>query len=656
MEFLDKSISSSFKNINPYITSKDNEVLLKSYSERDIFHISNKFISKEEWDSIFTFISKSPNFHTLSISGINIDSYGLRRVAEVIGANNSIKTLKLEWNYLNEYNEDFDYLCEVISRSNNIIYLHLNNNKLNSMQANSISKVIRNNSAIYLIDLRWNEIGNDGGKEISAALTSNSVLQEMNLTGNKITQEILFEINDKINRNKNYVYNLNFNHEKIKNEYTSKAFPYLSEKINLDNKDLYFFKGNKEDVLLNNTVDLNSEYKARYDSLLLTNTNLEKRVKELEIVLNNSKSNSNEYKSSITKDIQNLKDVKHQLEEELLRRKEENMLKELEQVGKLNEFEHKISKLNQEKQDLIHTNEQLHNQLETIQVSLNEKYKMLEAQYEKNNEFHISNYNDLKEENEKLRKDLSNEMKTLSNTSETKYKSLDDENKKLLSTINELTMENNHLKRELSELKILKEVEWNERESRIKEEETRKKENIIKEYDNKFRNFHLFKDELERNSSRLVEEMEELRKSFQEEKHQLERKVDEQHAEIAHITKHLGDFQQKLNKANAELELKESFNMKLKEELNEANTRIKQNFDKSNLLIQDISTQGVKERQHWEEEVQEKKFIIEDLKSDLVGLKDKVERMTQDREDYKEKMKRQVSKIIEERFREIHLE
>ena len=210
VDFMNKSITTSYNTLNPYITPVDQERVNKMYSERDIFQISNKFVTKDEWDSIFNYISKSPSFHTLSVEGINIDSYGLKRLAEILSFNSYIKTFKLMWNYLNEHTEDFDNLCEVIARGNSLIYLHLNNNKLNSLQMGSICKILKNSPTILLIDLRWNEIGVDGGKELTNALANNTVIQELNLTGNKISPELQYDINDKINRNKNYVYNINF--------------------------------------------------------------------------------------------------------------------------------------------------------------------------------------------------------------------------------------------------------------------------------------------------------------------------------------------------------------------------------------------------------------------------------------------------------------
>lgn len=225
MDYMNHSVSGSLRGVKSYMgnTNTSNnlqidkqvnrEALVKNYAERDVFYISNKFVANEEWDSITALLSRSTNFHTLAISGINIDSYGLRKVAEIIGVNKTLKTLKLEWNYLNEYNEELDFLCNEIVKAKSLIYIHLNNNKLSSFQIGSICNIIQAASPLLMLDLRWNDIGSDGGRDIVTALSNNTTIQEVNLTGNNITQEIIFELNDKLNRNKNYSYNTHITKE-----------------------------------------------------------------------------------------------------------------------------------------------------------------------------------------------------------------------------------------------------------------------------------------------------------------------------------------------------------------------------------------------------------------------------------------------------------
>lgn len=90
-------------------------------SDKDSLIISNNIIPNEEWDSIGTHLMKSPYIHTIELSGININGFGLRSLAEAIQRSSGIKNIKLEWNYLNEYTEDFDYFCDVISSVTSLV-------------------------------------------------------------------------------------------------------------------------------------------------------------------------------------------------------------------------------------------------------------------------------------------------------------------------------------------------------------------------------------------------------------------------------------------------------------------------------------------------------------------------------------------------------
>jgi len=209
----------SFTNIHNAISEvshRNTIVNIPQAQENDIYSITNKFISNEEWGVIINLLSKCNNYHTLALSGINIDGYGLIKLSEIISINKHIKTLKLEWNYLNEYAEEFETLCESIASTNSLVYLLLNNNKLSSNHIKPIVKMIQKNVSLVQIDLKWNELVTDNGKEILNALNSNEKLQEINLTGNSISTEVISDIIDKLTKNKNMTYKANLNKENSK--------------------------------------------------------------------------------------------------------------------------------------------------------------------------------------------------------------------------------------------------------------------------------------------------------------------------------------------------------------------------------------------------------------------------------------------------------
>jgi hypothetical protein len=100
----------------------ETEFVSKTVSERDSLIIANNLISNDDWDSIKSALLNSPNIHTIELSGISINDFGLRTLGEII-QHCAIKVLKLEWNYLNEHSEDFDYLCESLIHCNSLIYV-----------------------------------------------------------------------------------------------------------------------------------------------------------------------------------------------------------------------------------------------------------------------------------------------------------------------------------------------------------------------------------------------------------------------------------------------------------------------------------------------------------------------------------------------------
>lgn len=486
MDYLNKSLSSSFKVLRPYpstfnpdLISTNPEFIYKNYSERDTFTVSNKLLSPEEWDAIANMLTKSTNFHTICLSGINIESYGLTKLGEILSANTSIKTLKLEWNYLNEYTEQFDFLCEVIARGNSIIYLHLNNNKLSSLQATSLCKIIRSNQVILQIDLRWNEIGNDGIREIISSLSSNNTIQELTLTGNKISPETLFELNEKLARNKNFFYNVNFTKENTK---ISKLPEYINEKTQLNTTRSQFYspymqffreKDDEGKYMVEKEKEMTNEYKARYDSQLLNNANLEKKTKELEMLLNNEKTRNDDLKIQITKELQNEKDKILKYEEEILKSKEEFLKKEMEWRRLLSESEGDVSKLLQEKNEYLIEINLLKEQLTRQKDSYDEKYRLLEEHAEENSNHLNFNYSELKNENERIRKEYDDLIRSNNKDWERKFKNLEEQVRILKVLKEETEKENSNLKKELTEFKLNKEIECGERESRIIEEEVK---------------------------------------------------------------------------------------------------------------------------------------------------------------------------------------
>ena len=160
----------------------------------------NKFMNDSDWENIFNELTQSKDIDSLILSGININDEGLEKLCNIIENFPQIKNLKLEWNYLNNYENSFSKLIDKIINSN-IEFLGLSNNKINSSLCIYLQKLIKNSRKIKFLDLRWNDIGNDGAKELISELGTNRKIIEINLMGNKLDGKTLKETNDFLIKN-----------------------------------------------------------------------------------------------------------------------------------------------------------------------------------------------------------------------------------------------------------------------------------------------------------------------------------------------------------------------------------------------------------------------------------------------------------------------
>ena len=233
------------------------------------------------------------------------------------------------------------------------------------------------------LDLRWNEIGNEGAKALLSVLAKNNSLQDLILMGNKIDEEILKEINDKLNRNKNLNYNYFVNNEKGKGN-NSQINYNKDPTVNFEEKLSHEPPFKNSIKFLEKEKEITEELKARYDVQIISNSKLEKRIKELEIMLNNERSKVDDIRNQTNKELQNEKDLRFRYEEQVLKLKEDSMKKEIEYNKNLQELEIKISNIFQENSNFHNENKLLRDQNDRLRGTYEEKYKGLEENYIKN--------------------------------------------------------------------------------------------------------------------------------------------------------------------------------------------------------------------------------------------------------------------------------
>lgn len=272
-----------------------------------------------------------------------------------------------------------------------------------------------------------------------------------------------------MNRNKNLNYNYFVNNEKstLKGKSFAEIKDERIEKQSQEQREPF-----KTTVkFLEKEKEFTEELKARYDVQVISNSKLEKRIKELEIMLNNERTKVEEIRSQSSKDIQIEKDMRLKYEDQVLKLKEDLMKKEIESNKALQEVEIKLSNIFQENANFQNENKLVRDQLERIKGAYEEKYKGLEENSNKNSSYLEETIDTLRIENEKIRKDFQDELKVILRDWERKFKAHEENFKALKMQKDDLERENSNLKKEFIDFKIDKEMEYKQRESRMIEEE-----------------------------------------------------------------------------------------------------------------------------------------------------------------------------------------
>lgn len=148
------------------------------------------------------FLEKNRQVEALELRGNAISSEGFVNICEGLFGNNSLKSFSVEWNNIGSGTRGVEMLADFIAQNNSLEYLDLRNNKLNTSAAPSISEIVRNTISLSTLDLRWNELGNHGAKAILEALETNSKIQYIELGGNNITEDLIGQINSRLEHNR----------------------------------------------------------------------------------------------------------------------------------------------------------------------------------------------------------------------------------------------------------------------------------------------------------------------------------------------------------------------------------------------------------------------------------------------------------------------
>ena len=591
--------------------------------------ISNKFMSKNDWNQLINEIENDITLATLLLSGINIDSEGLEILGDIIQTYTQIKNLKLEWNYLFSIPEAFNNFCEKISKSN-LVYLGLNNNKINSSLCSGIQKILRLNKNLKYLDLKWNEIGNDGASILINEIGNNKTLLEINLIGNRINGNMLRYINEFLIRNKNF-----------------KSYLYSPDEENLNESEM------EKKVLadIDNTIPLkiieqekqvSNEFKSRYDVTVIENNRLRQENKELEKVLEDLKKKNNNLKDNYDISIENEKKIRLNIEENSMNLKDE-----------LNKLKIDNNLLNNDYENLVNENEKVKNRLKErldyLKDDLNNKKNDYDQKYELlNNEF------------VKINNNLSEQIRNLVLESEKNYrKNKRNDYDDLETKVNKLKYENQRLKKENSEFeniieknkqnvaknRLELEEEYKLRESKFMNNERNKYNQQKNNFMNKIKILTALNKKLE-NIRKENNEMKPVKLKSGKSKFTNEDLLNKYQIENDTLKKNNHNLLNENSKLSIDLKAKENLSNQLSEKVNEILKTIESNEKGNNNSLLKKDEEQKKQKTDFEREIDLLKLRLKELENELEIQKQKNYKIDEEKNHASEQIKSSINNYI----------
>ena len=608
---------------------------------------SNQFLRNEDWEYVSTTIENNTNITGIDLIGISINEYGLQKLGEIILNNKLISTLRLNWNYLCEYPNEFEYFCNCVGRSN-LIHLNLSNNRINPSLVKSISQAILTSNYLNSIDLSWNEINDEGATKLKESLSRNNTIYEIVLTGNKINQGILDEIAGYLVRNRSFSisrYNLNEEFKisnTLSNRNSSTIFkPNYNEinQIRQENISIKFLEKEKE---------ICEEFRARYDVQLIISSKLEKRIKELETLITIERNKVWEIREECEKEKEKEKALRLNYEEQIKSLKENLMKTSVELDSAVNTSEIKYSKYEREISILEKKNKDLSESLKRSNEIHEDKLDMIREEYEDNYTRLQATLESTRVENQKIKKEYQDQIKKNFSDFNTKLKELEETNRNAKIQKDELEKSNNELKKRMLDMQIEYEIKTEEKEKNYVDGEKIKNEVFIKSLEKRIERLEISKEEILNKNQELIREISNFKKSSLEENKEKDILINTIKIEKNNLIKSNTILQSELNKANLELKTNEVIIKKQKLQISEMKKEIdlaSSNFEEK-LKTQEDFYSNEKQKLEILKSTYETK--IDELVKHVETLKSKLAKIEIDNLKYSEILKTEISKLIDE--------
>lgn len=170
-------------------------VLTSSSTIRSV-DLSDCMLVSKGLGKILEALRQGSNIISLNLKGNNINGPIVSQLGDILQHNNTIKHIFIEWNNLGSDKESFENFCKGLCVNHNIEELDLRYNQISHDCAEALSAVLIKNKSLNIINLAWNNLGVEGGQFILSGMRENSSIIKLNLRGNCIPDQIIEAIED----------------------------------------------------------------------------------------------------------------------------------------------------------------------------------------------------------------------------------------------------------------------------------------------------------------------------------------------------------------------------------------------------------------------------------------------------------------------------
>ena len=314
-------------------------------------NLSDSFIGDEGCDLVARYLRDNPGTQALELRGNNITGDGVIRLAPAFHSGCTIKRLSLEWNTIgNGTAAVYDLLIDNTS----VTSLDLRNNRIGPEGAGPLARLIEGNKTITALDLRWNDLGAEGSRILLQSLQSTSpqTLTTLELSGNKVPDETLHLLESLV-----------------------KAGPGTSRREVVQENLISARLVTREKVY-------SDELQAKYESNLYSQSRLEAKNAELELLLDQERKRTRDLQSDLLKELEAEKSLRAQAEETLISHREAVTQREAADDRSLQDLDIKLTAVINEKGALSSELKKLQDQYEQLAFGVQERTKTLEERLE----------------------------------------------------------------------------------------------------------------------------------------------------------------------------------------------------------------------------------------------------------------------------------